>query len=520
VTVIAAVLIAFIQDDGLPRRVQIDNVDAWPKSGRIVVEGVFTSMSEQSGSESRRMHLRPPKRVPFNVPFNVPRSLLIQKDAPVGNIDVTGVVEILGGKTVVQVEDYRLLPGDQARFDEKLSEAGDDATKLLAAATWANRRFKLYGSESMREAAAKATSAALQAERKSAGGDPARLSALKIRLLKDRQFDVDMDVLEHEIRLAELAQIPEGDHAALAAFAERVRDTLPGAKDIGDAVDPRYRRDYDVKPLPTYEKAEAALRRALARYFYSTLVAKSLDLRFEKNGDAPFDLAQSAKQLAPEYREIARKWFRQWVKTQEGRLHALEADAAVDAARLIETELEEFPRARRFREDWLDAREAAVRKRESDAAVEAGSSARVQRDADAWFELANLRLKWFPDDSSQVAKSVRILEDVLSFAPRHSKSEVELRRLGYTSDGTGRWKPKMDRGAEGRRSPAAKPLAVNMTTAEVLDALGKPTHRSRVVTAAGVSVVWIYRANGRDTLVMFSGPPESLRVSRINTPDQ
>jgi hypothetical protein len=113
---------------------------------------------------------------------------------------------------------------------------------------------------------------------------------------------------------------------------------------------------------------------------------------------------------------------------------------------------------------------------------------------------------------------VRILEDVLDFAPQFNKAEIELRKLGYTQTTEGKWRRKTDPSMNPRRPADARSLAVNMTVEEVLGAVGKPTYESRVVTASGASVVWIYSVGGKQTLVVFSGPPDALRVSKIRAP--
>lgn len=508
---IALLLLFGFQADGFPKRVEIDNVDAWPNSGRIIVEGVFTSLTE-GGESYRVMHLRK-----SNVPFNVPRSLLREK-APRENIEVVGVVESPRGKLVVQVEDIKLLASDETRFKEMVDAAGDNPDKHFQAAAWAWRRFTLYNSAAMQAAHRSATRSGFDLERKLAKGDPAKLSALKVRLQRPESgvTDFDFDALDHEILHAKFAQIPADDPAALMEFAEAL-NKRPGGNAPGDAVDPRHRRNYDARPLATYER-ETDLRPALIRYFYSTVVDKALTAAWKKNREAPFDLAERAKKLVPEYQEIARKWYRDWATTQEGRLVDLEGDAAEETAATIEKELKDFPRASRLRSDWLDAREVKLRQREREAAEEAGGSRRATRDADSWFDLAMRRLKWFKNSPEHETKAVRTLEDVLSFAPQYSKAEVELRKLGYTQLTDGRWRLKTDRSTGPRRPADARSLAVNMTTAEVLDAVGKPTHQSRIVTAAGASVVWMYSLGGKQTLVVFSGPSDALRVSRIRAP--
>ena len=515
---LAISLLLFAQEPGFPKRVDVDNENDWPKEGRIVVEGVYSLLGDSAGTAYRRMELRICK-----APFMTPRSLLSRK-SPTGNIEVTGVVEMANGKRVVQVEDFTLLDDDPTRFEQMITAAEGDPEKLYAAAEWAKRRFKLYKSEAMKAAVRRANEAGLLAERKNAVGDPQKLSALKNKLDQKIKQDpdsppetYDFESLVHEIVRAEFDRVPRDDHAALMNFADFVQRQLPGAKDIGDAVDPRHRNNYDAKPLATYDGAEAGLRRALERYFYSTLIDKALAASFQKDGAAPFELAETAKKKIPEYREVARRWFRQWAKTQEGRLVDLEAGEASETARIVADELEDFAFAAKLRSDWLDAREAKIRKREKEAAEESGAN-RVQRDADAWFELAKQRLAWFKDSPEQEAKAVKTLEDVLSFAPQFNKAELELRNLGYIQSTTG-WRRKQERERDPKKAGRSRAVAVNMTAAEVLDALGKPTYRSRMVTATGATVVWIYRSSGGDTLVVLTGPAEALRVSKIQAPN-
>jgi hypothetical protein len=507
-----ALVIAFGQGDGFPRRVEIDKVDAWPREGRIVVEGKYSLIGE--GNDA----FRPMYLLKSNVAFHVPRSLLREK-APTGNIEVTGVVESRGGKRVVQVEDFKLLPPDEKRFEEMFEAAGDDPEKYVGAAQWAVRRHDVYKSPAMAAAAKKAFDAAVERERKQAAGDPEKLADLNNRLRKDPKFvGYDFEAFNHEIVRAEFDRTPKKDGDALLKFADQIlQQRLDGAKITGDAIDPRHRSAYDERPLPTYESADAALRRALERYFYSRVVARSLELSAE-NGAAPFDLAETAKRKVPEYQDVSRRWFRDWAKTQRGRLADLEADAAAEAARIMETELTAFAEAATFRSEWLDMRETKLRQREREARDEA-KGARVQRDADAWFDLALRHLQWFKSSPEHEAKAVRILEDVLSFAPQFSKAEIELRKLGYAQGSDGAWRRKSE-SVDPRRPTDLRGLAVNMTPAEVLSAVGKPTHQSRTATGAGLSVVWIYRASGRETLVVFSGPPGALRVSKIRAPGE
>jgi hypothetical protein len=509
---VAISLLLVSQEPGFPKRVEIDNVNDWPKEGRIVVEGVYSLLGDSAGTAYRRMELRN-----CSVPFNVPRSLLSRK-SPIGNIEVTGVVEMANGKRVVQVEDFSLLNDDPSRFEQMLTAAEGDPEKLYAAAAWAKRRFELYKAPAMNEAVRRANDAGLLAERKNAAGDPQKLAALQTKLTKSPpDGGYDGDSLKHEIVRAQFDKIAKDDAKAFMAFADFVQGQLPGAKDIGDAVDPRHRHNYDAKPLTTYDDAEPGLRRALERYFYSTLIDKALAASFQKDGAAPFELAETAKKKIPEYREVARRWFRQWAKIQEGRLVDLEAGEASETARIVADELEEFAFAAKLRNEWLDAREVKIRKREKESAEESGAN-RVQRDADAWFELAKQRLAWFPNSPEHEAKAVKTLEDVLSFAPQFTKAEVELRNLGYTQSTTG-WRRKQERERDPKKAGHARGLAVNMTAAEVLDALGKPTYRSRMVTATGATVVWIYRSSGGDTLVVLTGPAEALRVSKIQAPN-
>ena len=64
----------------------------------------------------------------------------------------------------------------------------------------------------------------------------------------------------------------------------------------------------------------------------------------------------------------------------------------------------------------------------------------------------------------------------------------------------------------------AGPTVPTSRTVEVLGAVGKPTHQSRIVTAGGASIVWIYAVGGKETLVVFSGPGDALRVTKIRAP--
>src|SRR4051794_9053276 len=120
--IVAALLLAMGQAGGFPRRGEIDKNDSWPRAGPVIVGGGYTSLGEGPGGY-RTMRLKK-----TNIPFNVPRALLREK-APAGNIDVTGVIETLGGKRVVQVEDFRVLPSDEQRFKELFDAAGDSPSR-------------------------------------------------------------------------------------------------------------------------------------------------------------------------------------------------------------------------------------------------------------------------------------------------------------------------------------------------------------------------------------------------------
>jgi hypothetical protein len=503
-------------NDGTAKRIELEALTAKLAGERIVVEGVFSALGAEADG------VRPMLVKKSSATFLAPPAVL-RKSPPGGNMDVVGVVEVMRGKVVVQVESIRLLADDEKRCAERLEAAGDDPSKLFALASWAEKRHRDYGDPKLKTFALEAFGKAVELRRKEAGDDPAKLAALKTFLMSpgSRIEGYDLVALDHETMRAKFKLLPERDLEALQAFTREVQDWMPGATQRNGPIDPRLKNEYASRPQTTYENADAEARRVLERYFFATLVGRTLELERESKKSPPFDLAEKAKRTLPDYPEFARKWYAEWAKAREIKLLDMAPAEVVETSDAVLRELKDVAWAERLKRDWLEERTAKLRNAEKAAAKAAEQTQQAAtRDADRWFELAKQRLAWFGDRETDRDRAVTALIDVLSFAPKYAEAELELRRLGYEQSALGEWRLKNAPAKPDLRAvrTGARPLTENMTERQVVELLGKPNRIARFVSASNARHLWYYGDGSSDLIVVLEGTVGSLRVVKVRNP--
>jgi hypothetical protein len=281
------------------------------------------------------------------------------------------------------------------------------------------------------------------------------------------------------------------------------------------------KNEYANRPQTTYENADADARRVLERYFFATLVGRTLELERESKKSPPFDLAEKAKRTLPDYPEFARKWYAEWAKAREIKLLDMAPAEVVETSDAVLRELKDVAWAERLKRDWLEERTAQLRNAEKAAAKAAEQTQQAAtRDADRWFELAKQRLAWFGDRETDRDRAVTALIDVLSFAPKYAEAELELRRLGYEQSAVGEWRLKSAPAKPDLRAvrTGARPLTENMTERQVVELLGKPNRIARFVSASHARHLWYYGDGSSDLIVVLEGTVGSLRVVKVRNP--
>lgn len=467
-------------------------VDASLDGKKITVEGIVASLTDRGGLKAVTLKLA--KKTKY---------LVRQTDAAGTynkSVQMTGRVRLEDGEVFVDVDSVSLLRSDIERFGQKALPLGDTNDRgWFDLYRWAENRARKYDQPELRTAAMEAYRNGVDARRKKGRDRLDVLIDLRKLLVDDKKLpEYDMVDLEHEIARLEYRELSKLDAQAVRAFANELANRLPSEVDKPERLSEEQIKAYNSKAIDTFGAADGEGRKKLARYWRGQMLNEA-DRRAGDKVDA-YEAGVLARKQFPEYPEFWQTLLRSWTNRAEANMESLTKLQAEKVAETLKVDLVDPKRSREFLQRWLDRRETAIASQPRKSTLE-------------YYELALIHVEWFPTDGKEDAK--RLLTKVLDLDSKYGQAKAKLKQMGYSEVRPGTWEQ-----VRGLAQPEAMPeraktksalISTGMDAERVLESLGEPTSRSRLVTrkreadqGAHVLVVWAYKGLHESMYILFA----------------
>lgn len=428
------------------------------------------------------------------VQFDLPPALRFSEAPSERSVRLEGVLRKLGDGYRMDVQSLKLLPEDQERLSRALSAIPeDDYRDQLAWTTWAIRRAEIYEDEALAEQARKAEARAMTFQAESPGSDSPR-AALELAQ-RARAHHVPEPLPSALAHRAYAAQAKNArSRKELGRLVQEVETFLPRSKQPARGDTSAWDAAYEHDPFRAYQLASDEVRRLYDRRLLANLLERWLNVRAEAEPDKALELSEEAKRRLPDRPEVAQSLFQKGLEAVSADVESLRRD---DLMALVEKydQIGQPERGRALVRAWLeDERENRI----------------SRSDAEGRVALAEKYLSMLGDEDV----AVDLLREAWAIDPQSKAVANEFRSLGYHKEDKGWVKhdPDPDQSSEltlADQRDEQPPTGVEdpllrLTPAEVVARLGKPDHKSQVVTQGIVTIQWVYEgARGSTQYIIF-----------------
>lgn len=478
--------------------VDADRISQAHAGKRIVVDGVYSSVLGRG--ERRQLRLKRCK-----AKF-LPGAAELGRNP--GNLSIVGDVRVENREILVTVVSLRPLPPDSKRF-ARMADAISDANGWYRLAGWARRRAELYQSAGMAEKSNDAYLSGVALERRAAAGDPKALANLLRTIRRDgRVPSFDFTDLDHEVLRAELAAKRDAGPDALQRFAVEVRNhySLPPVEQL-EPLDPSLRARYDKDPLGAFASASGEQRAALARYLEVEVLRAVCRKRFEGPTPDLLAAAKFAETEMPDFKDIADDFYDRWIDEQSATLGTLGKQQVLTLADRIGRRAGDAGAAGKVLIRWLDQREDQFRDAEKRGRQ---PNPRDRNELARYYEQLEESL---PEGYAH-ENMVRLTKEAYEIDPTSRIVEARLSELGLRKNADAEWVPIS-------ATRTTRTVAIGQRPEQVLQVLGEPDSKAKLVSAGAVTHQWVYRSGKANTYVLFvESPPERPTVAAIHSSER
>lgn len=428
-------------------------------------------------------------------------------DIPRGtpNLEVTGQInresDDLGGagRDVFRVVRSRVVPTDQDTFQAKRRLIrGENPADWYTLAAWAEERGQFYKDRDLLAQAQESRAHAISIEQRQATRDgPAALLALASKAEQLKLPDAFRQALVHESYHQAWRNSQTEPVAKLAPLLAGMDRDLPGSTQPLAQVENDLRNRYRLKPLETYESADAATRRKLHRLMYADVLLRTIVSGLEAEGKNGGAIADAIDRQVPEEHALA-ETFRD--KSLTARASAAEKLSRRDMLALADEYVtrQQAREAERIKQKWLAARRSRLQ----------------PDDTEGLLQLADEYRGLLKDK----ATADRLLFEAYVRNPGAMAIVEQLERQGYHLK-NGIWLSQQEFKA---RPPDKLEQALRegrvetgMTAAQVRQGLGEPSTLSRSVSANQVLEVWTYALVDSTQIAIHLGKRRGLSDLKV-----
>jgi hypothetical protein len=357
---LAAPAMGFVEDEALP----VDPAELARRDdliGKVVViDDHVAYYVPRNGLEPDELQL---KRTPIT--FLIPRKLRPRSSTRMSSVIVRGVFQRNEGRLVCEVTDLASVASDLDRLEQGLSSLGaKDSETRKAWARWAERRAKDFKDEPLRKRARALEAEALriEADMKRLGVDaPQEWLALAQDARRRQVSEPEPSAQGHRALRAKLAVAT--DAALLKGVIQEIEAFFPkAAADVasGHVNLAPWEGPYAEDPAGAYRTASLPVRKGLDRRLWADATERFLELQVSRDIQSALALAQRAETTLPEKKGLAGRLIEKAIRQARQDLGALRQSEVKDLAGVLRDKLGQPAEALGVLRDWLKVQQGRL----------------------------------------------------------------------------------------------------------------------------------------------------------------
>ncbi len=415
----------------------------------------------------------------------------------VRNVEVSGRFkrDKDNSKIFFAVDRVKILPSDSEEFESREAKLKTrEAKEWYELADWADSRGEFYQDDDLRAKGRKARTKGLEYERINLAADDFEGRVSLAERLRKAGGDAELVAeLTHEAARIHWSEAQRT--RSMNLFLAWLKKTYPASVKPLEEIPRELARRYDDKPNETFQKATPEDRDILTRLLYLKVESARILAGAKADNSNAAEIAEELAARVPERTDLIEKYRGEGMKS---RLKSVGSASRAEAVRLSEElKAEDKPlAAKEVLLGWIRAQEARVRK----------------NDPIALIQIAEDYLQLLKDEPMAVKRLIAAHE----LDPSLEDAGDRLKQLGYRQLDQ-QW---IKGGAADGPSPDAHgQLAVGMSGAAVLQLLGEPTGKTRILSRSGTQEVWSFSPRGSARLFIHLTRPagQPPRVTKFFT---
>ena len=404
-------------------------------------------------------------------------------------VEVVGRLKKEDGKVSFDVSQILAVPTDIEQFDSRsIKLRNPRPADWYELGDWAAGRGRFYDDAEIAKKALTAYANGVKLEWRALAANDGEARIELSRKVQQYKLPDDqrMEILHEGYRaLWQTALKAEPPDAAMwTKLATRLADDLPGSTESLPQFPAELKQRYEKETLTLYRESPAATRKQLHRFFYASVILKSIELAAAPDGRDGDEIAERIERAIPEEQAVAEKYR---AKKLDWRLARAAMATRLEIEQLAKdlNSRQQPVRTKQALQTWLQAREGRMR--------EDGSLGLLQ--------LADDHLALLSDETTAAS----LLKEAHKLDPSLEEVTKRLEKLGY----------KLERGAWAKGG-AGKPagdvpktetapsgdVAVGMTASALRTLMGRPESTGRAITGNSLIEVWSYGTPGTSRLIV------------------
>jgi hypothetical protein len=386
-------------------------------------------------------------------------------------VEVHGNMGFERGKMVFVVHRWTLLSGDEFRVRQQLRSFADtDYQKMYTLGQWTSRRAKFYADKQLAELAVSVFRKGVRNERRQLKvNDAAGLYQLAERIQSLQLGDALRVELVHEALWVE-----RRSGRQRLALSRAIRDRLDGAETRLRPALPKLQDRYLRDPIQVYATSPADERIKLHRILFYDVQREIIERQARADRSNGKQIADELEQRVPELHALAEEYRDGELNYRFQRVASADRNSMLALAEEYRQK-EQIQKSRDVMRTWIQRREPEWRK---------AGAAGLLRLADEHRQLLDDR-----------PTAVTLLKQAYDLTKGAEEVERKLNELGVFRKGK-QWsttpQSPPDAASQTTESVERGVPRIGMTRQQVIEALGQPDVRVRIVAADEINEIWNY----------------------------